>query len=555
MNLFTHLVRADVRQFRWAILLWLVLVTAETTLTAARPALLTDPRLYRNVSLILGLLELAHQLGMVLLAVVVVQAHPAVGTDAFWMTRPVPPRMLFLSKIVLIAALMIVIPCSARAALMLSIHVPAREALFISIDSAFERAAWLAVVIAGATVTLNLSRFALLCGSVFVLTVLSIAVSLMTARNAFSYEPPVMPQEPDPTQFVLLLLCVTGAALLLAGIQYRTRLRRVSVPAGAVTFVLAAFAIPHWPFPLLRAPSALPAWTSDPGTVQLSAPSPLIEMSPQAASMLEGGPALMIGSTRIVAGGLERGWVPRLQLLAASVALEAGRALQGRGGYQSMPQIEGSADNPERVVARQVLGVEHVLMFTQPVDKSVALALSANEIVPTLPAHGQYRGQFATYLTHWEVAKALPLRVGAMFREDNFRFAIEQVNVGPGEYLQVRGLEWNATASFDRKPRASYRFCVRNAQRSHAMFGSAQPLDGGVSLLPFVFAISGGSSESSEERLAQIDFSTSYGLQEQRIDWNPDWYATSELVILRVTEAGAVLRTLDIPQASLVPKR
>jgi hypothetical protein len=557
MKLFAHLIRADVRQFRWAVLLWLVLVAAETTLAATRPALLTDPRSYRNVSMILGLLEFAQQVGMVLLAVLVVQAHPAVGTDAFWLTRPVPPRTLFLSKIVLIATLLIVVPCTARTALMLSSHVPAREALFNAIDSVIVRAAWLAVVMAGAVVTSNFSRFALLCATVFVSLVLTVTVLLMLSRSEFSYEPGVVPQPPDPTPVILLLLCTTGAALLLAGIQYRTRLRRVSVPAGAVTVALALFAIPYWPFPLLRAPSALPAWTSDPGTVQVRAPSPVIEMNPESASMAEGGPALMSGWTHVIVSPPGRGWVvPRLTLLDASVTLEGGATFQSlRRGYQFIPQIEGSADNPERAVARQVLGVEQLQMFAQSGGTSAALlTVPVHQIASAMPARAQYTGHFAASLAHWEVATVLPLRVGAVFQEDNFRFAIGQVTVNPGVPLVVRAREWHATSSFDRKPHVVYSFYLRNVKQSHAMAGNADAFEGpsGVSL---VFPMAHWASESSDEHVVAVSFYPRNEMEGQGIDWNPDWYATSELVIVRVTDAGAVLRTLNIPQASLVAKK
>lgn len=98
------------------------------------------------------------------------------------MTRPIPPRTLFASKVVLLAALTVLLPCAARLALMLWIQIPAREALLVALDTAISRTAWLAVLIAGAVMTLNLARFALLCGAVFVAFVLFISILFLRVR-------------------------------------------------------------------------------------------------------------------------------------------------------------------------------------------------------------------------------------------------------------------------------------------------------------------------------------------------------------------------------------
>lgn len=563
MTLLVHLVRADLRQFRWPILLWLVLVAAEAVLTAIRPALLTDPRVYGHVGMILNLLWFALQVTMLLMVPLVVQAHPAVGTDAFWMTRPIPPRTLFASKTVLLATLTVLVPCAARLVLMLWIHVPAREALLVVLDSAIARGAWLALLVAGSAVTLNLPRFALLCGAVFVSFLLFITMLFMLAPTDEATEtlavgPPALPTAEDPTQGVLFLLGVIAAGLALTAIQYRTRLRRVSVAAGVGGLVLVAFAIPYWSFPLLKVPSAVPAWAHDQNAAQLHAASPVIEMSLATPWAIEGVPALRNGTTRAIVSRVPSGWGLRLVLLNASMTLSNGVTLVSRRrGYQSTPELEGSPDNPSRVVAREVLGVQRVYVSAPPMSEmTVALVLPANEIDPMMPANGRYRGHFAVYLTQWEAAAALPLRPGAVFDDYQYRFAIEQVQTGPDQQLAVRAREWRASSSFDRKPQIAYAFYVRNAKHSHAMAGNeSEPFEeiGAVpGWLPF-FGFAG--SARFFVRGALVSFPPSYGLQEQKIAWDPAWYADSELVIVRTTEAGAVLRTLDMPQASLVAKR
>jgi hypothetical protein len=568
MKLMAHVMRADLRQFRLAILVWVLLVTAEAVLTGVRPTM-GDVRAYGNVGMILNLLWFARQVAMLLLVPLVVQAHPAVGTDAFWMTRPIPPQILFASKAVLLAALTVVIPCAATFVLMRWSHVPVREALLVVLDNAIWQAAWLAVLVAGAAVTLNLARFALLCGAVFLSFVLFVAMLFMRARTDDAYGvatlslgagQPVLPPAEDPTAGILFLLCVSGAGLGLAALQYRTRLRRVSVPAGVGGMVLLAVAIPYWPFHWLEVPSALPPWARGPAAAQVHAASPVIELTAARGGMIEGAPAVRSGGTRVIVSGLEPGWMPRLQLRGAAFTLDTGATLVSRGrGFQSVPQIEGSPEYPSRAVAREVLRVGHVLM-SEPLatDPAAMLALAANEIDPVLPATGRYVGQFAVSLTHWEAAAALPLRAGAVFQDEAYRFAIERVDAGPDAAVLVRAREWRATSSFDRKPPVAYGFYVRNAPHTQAMAGTeSEPFQGmGAVSAGLPFMMYGGAGLSAFfVRTAFVSFPQSYGLQEQKIEWDPAWNAEAELVIVRMTDAGAVVRTLDMPRASVVVKR
>lgn len=563
MTLLAHLLRTDVRHFRWAILLWIALVTGETAVIAVRPGLMADMRTYGNAGMIVGLLWAALQIGMLLIVPLIVQAHPAVGTDGFWMTRPVPPRALFASKLILLTALTVVLPCAARLALMLCIHVPVREALLVALDMAIASGAWVAVLMAGAVLTLNLPRFALLCGAAIVSLVLLMTILVMQARESATASAtlvtlsaqPVVPPDDDPTQGVLFLLCLTAAALGLTALQYRTRLRRVAVPAGVGAIALAVLAIPHWPVPLLKVQSELPAWTS---AVQLRAAQTVIELTPQMA-WFDGGDTVRTGGTRVTVGGLAPGWAPRLELLGASLTLDNGVTLRSRGrGYQSSPQIEGFADNPERVVARDVLGVERVFSSAPP-DSEVAvlMAVAEKEVPAVLPATAVYRGQFAVRLAHWEAVAALPLRPGAAFQDDSYRFAIEHVDGGPGERLHIRAREWRATSSFDRKPAIHYAFYVRNARHTAGMAGNeSEPFEGMSAIstgLPFMIGSAGSSRFFL--RAAIVSFPPSYGSREQKIAWDPAWYSEAELVIIRVTETGAVVRTLEMPRATIDAKR
>jgi hypothetical protein len=186
----------------------------------------------------------------------------------------------------------------------------------------------------------------------------------------------------------------------------------------------------------------------------------------------------------------------------------------------------------------------------------VALVVPAKNLSATLPAHGRYRGDFAVRLEHWEVVGGLPLRAGAALQDESYRFTIAQVETGMGQEIAVRAREWRATSSFDRKPMITYAFYMRNAAHSRAIEGrETEPFEG-ASFLPFWLPFTAGAGPSRFLlRGALVSFQPSYSPQEPKFDWDPAWYADAEVVILRITDSGAVLRTLDIPDVSLVQKR
>lgn len=568
MTLLAHLARTDLRQFRWPILLWIVLVVAETILLASRPALGADVRLYANAGMLLGLLWWASQIGILLLVPLIVHGHAAVGTDAFWMTRPLPAPVVFASKMLLLGVVTVLLLCAVRLALMLWIGVPAGAALFVTLDTAIANTAWLAVLMAGAALTVNLSRFALLCGAVIVAFVLLATLMIMrlqmdaaagTASVAVgASSQPAAPTPEDPTQAVLFMLAVAAAGFALVAIQYRTRRRILSVPLAIGGLALAVVAISYWPIPILRVQSVLPAWTGRPGALQLRAPSPIIELANETSWFGTPDP-LRTGIASVALSGLEPGWVPRLELLGATLVLDNGTALASHGrGYQSAPLLDGSADAPGRAAARAVLGVEQVFgMQESSSNSAVMLALPATELRAAAESRGHYRGDFAVRLAHWESVAALPLRPGAAFQDDAYKFALEQVSAGSGNTISLRGREWRATSSFDRKPMITYAFYVRNAQRSRAIEGHHAEPSGGIHSFPvgLPFAVSDGGPSRFFLRTAIVTFPPPYGPQEQKIDWDPAWYADAELVVVRVTEQGAVVRTLDIPGAMLIAKQ
>ena len=97
----------------------------------------------------------------------VVQTHPLVGSDAFWMTRPIPPVTLMLSKVVLLSALFLVVRTLSDIAIMAAYDLPAgwmhREGR--RRDHPHERRCGCSRSSAGAVVTRTLAGVSLISGA------------------------------------------------------------------------------------------------------------------------------------------------------------------------------------------------------------------------------------------------------------------------------------------------------------------------------------------------------------------------------------------------------
>ena len=148
-----------------------------TVFTGVRPVLAADPRLLTAVELLGTVLFFTRWLGMIVLVALVVQTHPLVGSDAFWMTRPIPPVTLMLSKFVLLSALFLVVRTLGDIAIMAIYDLPAGWIARVASETILTRTMWLLALMAGAVVTRTLAGVGLIWGA----ALLSLALFLVIA--------------------------------------------------------------------------------------------------------------------------------------------------------------------------------------------------------------------------------------------------------------------------------------------------------------------------------------------------------------------------------------
>jgi hypothetical protein len=551
-----HLISADVRRFRLLLAVWLLIQIVDTIFRGVRPALAPEPRLQTAVELLAMVLFLLRWIGMIVIVPLVVQTHPLVGSDAFWMTRPIPWRALLGSKVVLLWTTIVAAPALCQVALMLASRVPLAEVPFVTLQTILFHSLWLFIVMALSTVTRNLARFALAAGSVLVGFGLLINIVIAMMIRNLPDGPQLTAMTPrsvgSPTAGVVLLLLLIIAAVLQILMQYRMRSARASISAGIAVVAVAVLISILWPWE--ARPLPVPEWVGQESALRLVAESQQGEFGPlEDRSTWSRADGWQIGSVRFGLSGVEEGWLATVRLADSTLQFDDGTTLASIGnGYSSFVPFAFVDDSPRSVVMRQVLGVGRVLEGPQGRlvgDTVPAIVVRQADFKTHLGATGTYRGRFLVDLDRVEVAGALPLKPGAEFQERRRRMVIEQV-VPRGQFAFIRVRQFTAATMFDSASLPRVSFYLRNRDRGEAVAGTARD---GIAVstgfaLPLLFGVSSSSAgpETGFNLTSDLIRFPDYGTDAQAVDVSAAWLSRAELVLVHTVEAGSVARTVEV---------
>jgi hypothetical protein len=549
MSLLAHLLTADLRRHRVLVAFWLLVVASTVILDGVRPALATD-RALRDMAALLGsLLWPAEVLLRIVMIGVVVQTHPLVGSDAFWTTRPIPPRTLLASKLVLLGMVTVVAPVFASAALMAAYGVPSGLIEKIAVETALFQTFWLVVLMAAATLTFNLTRFALLCGGALVALAVVVAATaaIMFARIDDRPTTAGTAGTEEPTAMIVFTVLAIVSAVALLAVQYRTRSRIRSVPVGAAGLVLAFVVAGAWPWPMLAQRVDVPAWATRESALRLVAPSETVEVQEE-LSLFSQRTAWRSARAQLRLTGVEPGWSAEVGVLDATLQLDGGARLASTvSGYPFPVRIEDE-DVPTRGVVVRLLRAQRVVeSFPSRVESTAVFFLRDAEFSRLAPAIGRYRGRFHVALTRHDIEARLPLRPGASHHNGAYRVVVDGVE-STSSSVSILARESDASSIFDRRPAHRFDFYLRNERSGEAVPGSGQPLGEEFVFGRFLpFSIDGSVQTSGfRARGLLIRFSPGRGAEDAPLYIDDRWIEEAELVVVRVTREGSVERTLEI---------
>jgi hypothetical protein len=554
MNQIPHLIAADIRRFRLLIIGMVLLMVSVAVLEGVRPVVGTA---VASVELVRSLLSVASNVLALVLVALVIHADALVGSDAFWMTRPINPWALLASKALLLGAVMIAVPVLCEAGLLAVYGVPAGPVARIAAQTAIFDALWLAAAMSIAALTTNLARFAAVLGALIVGLAAVVAVSATVMMARFDDMPPSFGgmTVSDPTAgFVSTVLMIVACGALVV-VQYRKRSRRRSIGVGAVGVVLAFVAAVLWPWPFLRPRLEVPEWTQNASALSLSADPASVEF-PAEGGFWGRGAQWRGGRARVHLASVGSRWFARVSLRDASVLLDSGAALTSlSGGFGVAVPFAMSEEQPERVVLRELLQVQRLALAVPTRGESpIVLTMLTGEFARHAGASGSYRGRFQVDLLRDEIVAALPLRAGASIEEPYYRCVIDEISQRDRGTLQVRAHESRANSSFDRRPDAQFAYYLRNSHAAEAVAGSLRvPADETPSLFTAAFNVSHTSTSGIRGIVLHFPAPPPDGLQGESIALDDEWIANAELVIVRTVPGGFVQRSLEIPRFTLRP--
>jgi hypothetical protein len=552
MKLVGHLLRADTRRFAGVLIAWVVLVSALTVLDVVRPTF-ASVRVQEVLSIVHSLLGGARSVLLVVLVASVVHLHPLVGSDAFWLTRPVPPLLLLAAKGALLWPAVVLLLVVAEATVMSVYGVTPRTMTLVSLQTLLNETLWLLLIMAGAAVTLNLARFALLCGGALVALALLLASALAIAMANMNFDGPEEIAVADDGTSSLVAAVLTGiAGVVFLVVQYRSRSRVRAVLAGTAALAVALTVSWVWNVPLLAQPVELPPWTRDDSNARLSADWSTLRVT-DGLRMFDDVQVKRLVTATVAVDSLPPPWSASVTLAGSTLRFRDGTTLTSASSraYASVSLV-GSASQGAGDAVATMLGVQR-LFGGGPTraDTCPLLVVSSEELDRAARAEGRdegrYEGRFHVQLTQHEIEGILPLERGAIHHLGDHRISIQGV-VHSSNALALFVSESQASSSLKPAPWAQFSFYLRNGDRREGVLGSADEIarEGllpGMLLTGWIFG-AGRYGTGFDARARLLRFPARLGSDEETPALDQRWLSGAELVIVRSTTTAAALQRI-----------
>jgi hypothetical protein len=566
MKLLAHLLAADARRFRLAIALWVLVAAATVAMQHWAVLLPIGTPGADAIGMASWLVWLSGLLLSCALVPLVIQLHPAVGSAAFWMTRPIAPRLMVLSKLVTVVVLFIMVPVLVEQIQMAVQRMPVGDMARVALQTALLRGLLLAALTVAAVLTPSLGRFALLCGGVlFAFAMLPVVVMLLEAwwppresyefaalvAGASSFVIPWPPTDYTASMVAMTVLAIGGAVG--AAVQYERRRVRDSLIVVAAVLAVAIGAATWWPVSFLRASAPTPEWAAHASAAQFSVDSGATRLERPAGWFLEQPRWIARIPARMSAA--PAGWLATPRIVRGELSVDGGAQFSSgsAGDLSSLPDFDGR--NPIDTSLQAVLNVRRLSpggeMEVRPEPSGIVLHLPAGAVSEKERRSGMFTGDVRVDITKVDVAGTVALKRGAAHQEGAYRLVVDDVReMGSGILLRTR--ETAVATLLDRRPRPMYSLFLRNAARSEAVRGpghygavshSGFPLFSGVSVS---MAGPGGFSYR-----AQDVFFDGRTKPNAASPLDRQWLSEAELVIVRATYNGSIPRTLEIREFPL----
>jgi hypothetical protein len=541
----------DFRRLRWLLAVWLIVVAGRVVLRSVSADVAFTTNLLQfaldNISALLGLVDV---LLLLLLVSRLIHDEPLVGADAFWLTRPIRPTMLMITKLTFAALWLVVAPVLVQSLVAAAVTHDVRETLMALPSAAAGQLLWVVALVALATVTPSVSRFLLtLVGTVAVLVV-AISATL-TSRALELVEAPRDTMLPDDTTGVLVMLLVLAMAAVVMTTQYRRRQLSRSIVVGAICAVVGTGVISVWPWRFAKPAEPDPgAWTRD-----TSAVAPVVDrnVTPYIAETYAYR-RLPTSARKQVAIPIQITGVPpndtttmsiRSRLVFSDgVTLESGQS----GEVNVQPgQLEDADDSQAPLRAALAPAKPLMRLPWRFASWPIVLIVSDADLARRGGEPGQLTLAMNVFLHETRVIGSLPLSEGATTAlQSGPRFELRHVVASGGSCsVFIRRVGGD-----DDSRRHRYQFVLRNRQRSEFATGDVEPLGSRGLLLAgwALFAQTSGGGDFSD---LMVSYPPRVAGASTPLD--AEWLRGADIAIVDTAYGGMFSRNMTIDGFRMKP--
>jgi hypothetical protein len=544
-----HLARTDLRRWRWPLIGWLLLVVMrvlieEVGLPAARPG----RAVATAVEALAALVPATEVLFFCLLVSLIAHETPLVGTDAFWLTRPIDRRHLLAAKLLTLGPALVIWPELGDVVQMFRRGMPGAVIALAALDGVLWRFLWLLVVLVFAALTPSPIRFVLALAGAMLALAATLAGLIAVVEHLFLDMPQGLPPPPVPDStgaLVLLLVSTTFAAAAVVH-QFLTRRRGRSTAIALVGLVILPFFPDTWAWPRLRADEPQPpSWALDPARTPLELQTPIGVLKEEPPWRTDDEPRLVLAADLAMSGVPEDYFVEVLAAQSRFTLPDGGR-VEGRGGWgvsvshpARAPRV--TRENAwQRVVGTEVppVGPPAVAPALQYEQWPLLATIRREDAERLQQAPTEYFGSFDIRFWHYRAAATFTLGP-AVFR--NGSQVIEILDVVRRQAsctLVVR----RSSVSLMLRPEVQPEYMVVLRHRARGDVITGQPDDGGHS---FSLLGTGGFSVSYEATTAGL---VTRPTRLRFPAWGrpggieATWFDHAEIVIVETRYAGRATR-------------
>ena len=530
-----HYLAKDLRRLRLLVALWPLVVAAETILAGSGAvARVEDLRLQEALQILASLLSLLKLMLACVIVPLLIQEEPLVGTEAFWLTRPIPRGTLLLSKLSFVGAFMIVPALVAELALMAASGVITRHLLLAAPEILLKELTWFLCLAVLASLTPNFARFALVgAGLLGALVLLGLTLALVFS----SEEVPV----------VVALLLIIAVSLWVLGHQYRTRKTWRSAALALVGAFLVLLLSDYWPWPFLKAEEPrleirLPqsvrltadigkTWVSDMFSLRRKRRA---QKNVAARLRIQGLPAAYAATPVAIR--------PRLEFAGGSAAQEV------RNLLLSVPPDVDPSEPLEFSALRQALGGLrlHYDERFRPSMWPVFVTVDDEFFARHGKEPGEYSADFVFRVDRYQVVCRLPLRPGARYDNGSEHVVITDV-LRQSEGCTVILRESNVNVLLEPRMRPTTRYVFANPGANEAALAREFPLQTSALHAALWDVTTEPGTARLMIRYLELRFPEERLARKELPPINETWLSQGQLVRIDASYAGRFSKSLQVP--------